>query len=204
MLYTFPIFKNLSFLVIRKFFANSFAQSFSCLDIVYTQEASALQVYLVMNGIFEMREFDEGHAKQVNIFTPGQLMGELDVLNQKTNRSGTAFCISDEGEVLLFDRAYFINHMFPLIKGNLRHVKLEPSRPSTKEMKAPKLRPQQLMRENRSISQDKLSAPKLGRTISLHQPKKGVSQKINNFFANLKQTYTQQQTNPSSISVNRS
>ncbi|CAD8164802.1 unnamed protein product [Paramecium octaurelia] len=118
-LYAFPIFKNVPYAQVRKFYANSMSQIFQCLDIVYLQEQMIKQIYLVIKGIFELRELEKGVAKAVHIFTQGQLIGENELNNKASFSNGTAFCISEEGQLLIFDYEYFKDKVLPSIEDNL-------------------------------------------------------------------------------------
>ncbi|CAD8087991.1 unnamed protein product [Paramecium primaurelia] len=118
-LYAFPIFKNVPYAQVRKFYANSMSQTFQCLDIVYLQEQMIKQIYLVIKGIFELREQEKGIAKAVHIFTQGQLIGENELNNTTSLCNGTAFCISEEGQLLIFDYDYFKDKVLPQIEDNL-------------------------------------------------------------------------------------
>ncbi|CAD8101851.1 unnamed protein product [Paramecium sonneborni] len=118
-LYAFPIFKNVPYAQVRKFYANSMSQTFQCLDIVYLQEQMIKQIYLVIKGIFELRELEKGVAKAVHIFTQGQLIGENELNNKTSLSNGTAFCISEEGQLLIFDYDYFKAQVLPTIEDNL-------------------------------------------------------------------------------------
>ncbi|CAD8099936.1 unnamed protein product [Paramecium primaurelia] len=118
-LYAFPIFKNIPYAQVRKFYANSMSQTFQCLDIVYLQEQMIKQIYLVIKGIFELRELEKGVAKAVHIFTQGQLIGENELNNKTSLSNGTAFCISEEGQLLIFDYDYFKEKVLPQIEENL-------------------------------------------------------------------------------------
>ncbi|CAD8184772.1 unnamed protein product [Paramecium octaurelia] len=118
-LYAFPIFKNVPYAQVRKFYANSMSQTFQCLDIVYLQEQMIKQIYLVIKGIFELRELEKGVAKAVHIFTQGQLIGENELNNKTSLCNGTAFCISEEGQLLIFDHDFFKAQVLPTIEENL-------------------------------------------------------------------------------------
>ncbi|CAK95195.1 unnamed protein product (macronuclear) [Paramecium tetraurelia] len=118
-LYAFPIFKNVPYAQVRRFYANSMSQNFQCLDIVYLQEQMIKQIYLVIKGIFELRELEKGVAKAVHIFTQGQLIGENELNNKTSLCNGTAFCISEEGQLLIFDHDFFKAQVLPTIEENL-------------------------------------------------------------------------------------
>ncbi|CAD8111504.1 unnamed protein product [Paramecium sonneborni] len=117
-IYGFHLFKTLPFTKVKQFYLNSFTQYFYCQDILYNQNQKVCQVFLVISGIFELREITETNTKSISIYTPGQLIGDFECVNYYYTRKQQAICISDEGSVLVFDGIYFLNSILPNIKSN--------------------------------------------------------------------------------------
>lgn len=65
-----------------------------------------------------MREIVDNNAKYIDIFTPGQLIGDFEIVNFYNTRKHKAICISDEGSVLMFEAKFFLNYVLPNVGKN--------------------------------------------------------------------------------------
>ncbi|CAD8121780.1 unnamed protein product [Paramecium sonneborni] len=197
-IYGFHLFKTLPFTLVKQFYLNSFTQHFCCQDLLYNQNQKACQVFLVVNGIFELREITETNTKSISIYTPGQLIGDFECVNYYQTRKQQALCISDEGSVLVFDGIYFLNWMLPNIKKNFVAKRINDFKQTQQSIQMKKtlqrIFPEQPI-EQSSQSQLNQTSTKHFRFAKLANPR----------FFKLKQTPEKQRTQlQNSLSINRS
>ncbi|CAD8202462.1 unnamed protein product [Paramecium octaurelia] len=199
-IYAFHLFKTLPFTTVKQFFLNSFTQHLCCQDILYNQNQQASQVFLVISGIFELRETTETNTKSINIYTPGQLIGDFECVNFFQTRRSQALCISDEGAVLVFEGVYFLNQILPNIRKNFVTKRTNEIKQTQKSIQMKKTL--QRIFPEQPIEQSTSSQQQLNQTSTKHFR---FAKLANPRFFRLKQTPEKQANlQQNSLSINRS
>ncbi|CAD8096118.1 unnamed protein product [Paramecium primaurelia] len=203
-IYAFHLFKTLPFTIVKQFFLNSFTQHLCCQDILYNQNQKASQVFLVISGIFELRETTDTTTKSINIYTPGQLIGDFECVNFFQTRKSQALCISDEGSVLVFEGVYFLNWILPNIRKNFVSKRTNEFKQTQKSIQMKKtlqkIFPEQSIEQSSQSQQ--LQQQQLNQTSTKHFR---FAKLANPRFFKLRQTPEKQMTlQQNSLSINRS
>ncbi|CAD8195887.1 unnamed protein product [Paramecium octaurelia] len=199
-IYAFHLFKTLPFSTVRQFYLNSFIQHLCCQDILYSQNQKASQVFLVMSGIFELREITETNTKSINIYTPGQLLGDFECVNFYQTRKSQALCISDEGSVLVFEGVYFLNQIVPHLNKKFVAKRINDVKQTQKSIQMKKTL--QRIFPEQPIEQSLQSQYQLNQTSTKHFR---FAKLANPRFFKLRQTPEKQMTQQqNSLSINRS
>ncbi|CAK60771.1 unnamed protein product (macronuclear) [Paramecium tetraurelia] len=199
-IYAFHLFRTLPFTTVKQFFLNSFTQHLCCQDTLYNQNQKASQVFLVISGIFELRETTETNTKSINIYTPGQLIGDFECVNFFQTRKSQALCISDEGAVLVFEGVYFLNQILPNIRKSFVSKRTNEIKQTQKSIQMKKTL--QRIFPEQPIEQSISSQQQLNQTSTKHFR---FAKLANPRFFKLKQTPEKQlNLQQNSLSINRS
>lgn len=76
-------------------------------DIVFSQGSTGSYMYVVVSGTVEIRRHNEGTERKVAEMGPGEIFGELAVVDSEV-RMATAIAAADETRLVAIDQARFV------------------------------------------------------------------------------------------------
>ncbi|KAM3134221.1 Cyclic nucleotide-binding domain-containing protein 2 [Paramecium bursaria] len=118
-LYAFPIFNQISYSLLRKFYVNSFKFDYTYMETVYQQGEQAEVVYLILDGIFEIKQYLDKDYKNLGLLARGELIGEQEIMHEQVNRQHSVVCSSERGTLLAFDSQFFKGYVYRMIQNNV-------------------------------------------------------------------------------------